>query len=198
MGIHSPIRGTARAVLALILYAAVPYAAITVLRDPQAVGLNLDQTGYSIQGIIDILWRSVLFSPIMAATGFAIGYFRKGDAKRIWVQMASLAVGYAWFLFIINLGDLGGLITSEDALEIGGKKADLRIGIFVTGMIGIVAALKLLRIPIYYGQYKDHREEFLEKYDPNGYVIYRLANDTDEEYEFSERKKRRGKRWGSI
>lgn len=199
MGIHSPARGAIRATWALILYALIPYIAIMVLEDPKAFGLDLDLTGYSIQGISDILWRSVMFSPIMAAAAFAIGYFRKGDAKRIWAQIAALIVGYIWFLFIINFGNLEGLITSGDVLEIEGGKASLKIGVFVTGMIGIVAALKLLRIPIYYCQYKDHREEFLEMYDPNGYVTYRLANDTDEEYEILEKEsRRRRRRWEST
>ena len=198
MGIHSPARGLVRAALALFLYAFIPYAASVCLRDPQAVGIDLDLSGYNMQGVLDLLERSVWFSPIMAALGFATGFFRKGDRNRIWAQAASLIGGYVWFLYLINFGDLGGLITAENALDIEGGKADLSIGIFVTGMIGIVAALKLLRLPIYYCQYRDHREEFLGKYDPKGYDIYVLSNDSDEEYENRTETGRRRRRWASI
>ncbi len=159
-----------------------------LLKDPSAVGWDL--SGFDLSGVQAMLGRSVRFGLVMAAIYFFVGFFCKGDWRRIVPQTAAMVGSYVWFLYLVNFGNL------EDFIGFSVNGSEIRVGVAITWLIGIMALLNLLKIPIYIGQYRDNREEFLKKYDPDGFEVYKINYYSDEDYEQDAREKRRRRRWG--
>ncbi len=187
---HSVFLGIVYAAVAAILYIGVPYGLTVVLKDPSVLGWDLSD--FQLQGVFDMLERGMQFGVVMAVLYFFVGFFRKGDKMRIVAQTVTMIGNYVWFLYLVNFGDL------KDFVGFRMNDSEITVGVFVTWLIGIMALLNLLKIPIFYGQYWDNREEFLKKYDPDGFEIYKISHYSDEEYEADSKEKRRRRRWEST
>lgn len=187
---HSVARGIFYAVFAALLYIGVPYAIDMILKDPSIVGWDLSD--FQLQGVFDMLTRAMRFGIVMAVLYFFVGFFRKGDRMRIVAQTVTMIGNYIWFLYLVNFGNL------EDFVGFGLNGSEIAVGVVVTWLIGVMALLNLLKIPIFYGQYWDNREEFLRKYDPDGFEVYKLSHYSDEDYEADSKEKRRRRRWEST
>ncbi len=173
---HSVPRGILAAVISLLFYLLLPYAITAFIKDPSAFGVDMDTSGIDFSGVEAMMRRAMMLSPVMAALSFVVGFHRRGDKRRIYAQTVRLVASYVGFLFIINFGSLGKVI----GFEAGGSEYDVEA--FFTGVIGVMALLNLLKIPIFYGEYRDNREDFLEKYDPDGYEIFAKGHYDDEDY----------------
>ena len=186
---HSVPRGILAALISLLFYLLLPYAIIAFMKDPSTFGMDLDTSGIDFSGVEAMMRRAMLLSPVMALS-FVVGFHRRGDRRRIYAQVVRLIASYAGFLFIINFGNLGKVI----GFESGGSEYDIEA--FFTGVIGVMALLNLLKIPIFYGEYKDNREDFLEKYDPDGYEIFVKGHYDDDDYGYGGGRRKR--RWAST
>ncbi len=187
---HSILLGILYAALAAIAYIGIPYGLTVLLHDPSSIGINLSDI--KLDGVYAMLRRSMEFGVVMAALYFFVGFFRKGDKMRIVAQTAAMIGSYVWFLYLVNFGNL------EDFIGFKLNQSEVDIGVTVTWLIGVMALLNLLKIPIFYGEYWDNREEFLKKYDPDGFEVYKLSHYSDEDYETDSKEKRRRRRWEST
>jgi len=190
MSKHSVPLGILRAAIAAILYIGIPYGIMTVLKDPSILGWDLSM--FQFQGVYDMLTRSMQFGVVMAVLYFFVGFFRKGDKMRIIAQTVAMIGSYVWFLYLVNFGNLGDFVSFKI------NDSETTVSVFVTWLFGVMALLNLLKIPIFYGQYWDNREEFLKKYDPDGFEKYKLSHYSDEDYEADSKEKRRTRRWEST
>ncbi|MBR4226140.1 MAG: hypothetical protein IKR86_05110 [Candidatus Methanomethylophilaceae archaeon] len=189
-GKHSIFLGLVFAAVAAMLYIGVPYGLKFLLDNPSTMGWDL--SSFQFQGVRAMLDRAMQFGAVMAVLYFFVGFFRKGDKMRIAAQTAAMIGNYIWFLYLVNFGDL------KDFAGFRINDTEVTVGVAVTWLIGVMALLNLLKIPIFYGQYRDNREEFLEKYDPDGFERYKISHYSDEDYEADKREKRRRRRWGST
>ena len=185
---HSVFFGILFAAVAAMAYIGIPYCIAAFLRDPSIAGWDLSD--FQLQGVFDMLGRSMQFGVVMAVLYFFVGFFRKGDKMRIAAQTAAMIGNYVWFLYLVNFGDLGDFV----GFRINGS--EVTAGVVVTWLIGVMALLNLLKIPIFFGQYWDNREEFLQKYDPDGFESYKITHFSDKDYEADAKEKRRRRRWG--
>ncbi|MBO4797438.1 MAG: hypothetical protein J5494_01515 [Candidatus Methanomethylophilaceae archaeon] len=170
---HSIPKGILFAAAALTLYSLIPYALEAILKDPSVIGAESQLSGIDFTGVCGVLERSFRFGFVMCVLYFFAGFYRKGDKTRIYAQTAVMIGSYVWFLYIINFGNLENFA----GFDIG--DAHVTMDIFITGLLGIMILVNLLKIPVYYGQYVDNREEFMETYDPDAYVLYNADSPDD-------------------
>ena len=181
--------GLLAAGISMLFYVLLPYAIKMLIKDPSMFCIDADPSGIDFAGVEAMLDRAMLLSPVMAVMSFIVGFHRRGDKNRIYAQIVRMAVSYVGFLFIINFGSLGKVIGFNS------EGSEFVVEAFFTGVIGVMALLNLLKIPIFYGEYRDNREDFLEKYDPDGYELFVMGHYEDEDYGYGTGRRRR-RRWG--
>ena len=181
--------GLLAAGISMLFYVLLPYAIKMLIKDPSMFGIDADPSGIDFSGVVAMLDRAMLLSPVMAVLSFIVGFHRRGDKNRVYAQIVRMVASYVGFLFIINFGNLGKVIGFDS------DGSEFEVEAFFTGVIGVMALLNLLKIPIFYGEYRDNREDFLAKYDPDGYELFVMGHYEDEDYGYGPDRRRRI-RWG--
>ena len=141
-------RGVGTMIVSFIGYIVVPYLIQWYVYPLLPEGIELD-------GISELLDRWVLGGvPIMIVSLF-VGYF--GIGSRGWLASSIIhsLLRIGWVLYVLNFGDLTGIFAMEDD---GGWQ---RVDVVIYGFMYLMVALRLLKLLIVYGDYRDNRSAYL-------------------------------------
>lgn len=141
-------RGVGTMIVSFIGYIMVPYLI-------QWYVYPLLPEGIELEGISELLDRWVLGGvPIMIVSLF-VGYF--GIGSRGWLASSIIhsLLRIGWVLYVLNFGDLTGIFAMEDD---GGWQ---RVDVVIYGFMYLMVALRLLKLLIVYGDYRDNRSAYL-------------------------------------
>ena len=141
-------RGVGTMIVSFIGYIVIPYII-------QWYVYPLLPEGIELEGISELLDRWVLGGvPIMIVSLF-VGYF--GIGSRGWLASSIIhsLLRIGWVLYVLNFGDLTGIFVMEDD---GGWQ---RVDVVIYGFMYLMVALRLLKLLIVYGDYRDNRSAYL-------------------------------------
>lgn len=141
-------RGVGTMIVSFIGYIVIPYII-------QWYVYPLLPEGIELEGISELLDRWVLGGvPIMIVSLF-VGYF--GIGSRGWLASSIIhsLLRIGWVLYVLNFGDLTGIFAMEDD---GGWQ---RVDVVIYGFMYLMVALRLLKLLIVYGDYRDNRSAYL-------------------------------------
>ena len=145
---YSIARGVGTMIVSFIGYIVVPYLIQWYVYPLLPKGIELD-------GISELLDRWVLGGvPIMIVSLF-VGYF--GIGSRGWLASSIIhsLLRIGWVLYVLNFGDLTGIFAMEDD---GGWQ---RVDVVIYGFMYLMVALRLLKLLVVYGDYRDNRSAYL-------------------------------------
>ena len=141
-------RGVGTMIVSFIGYIVIPYII-------QWYVYPLLPEGIELEGISELLDRWVLGGvPIMIVSLF-VGYF--GIGSRGWLASSIIhsLLRIGWVLYVLNFGDLTGIFAMEDD---GGWQ---RVDVVIYGFMYLMVALRLLKLLVVYGDYRDNRSAYL-------------------------------------
>ena len=92
----------------------------------------------------------------MVVLGFLTWMMPKGSRQRFVMSTIYLAGSIVWLLYVLNFGDLSGLIK----VTYDGQTFEL--GIVLTFMLYLLVLFRALKFLIIYGIYKDERDKYLD------------------------------------
>lgn len=201
--IGSRWRGAARTVLSFIGLIAVPLVLIRIVDDPSYLDTLLGRwidvsdiaeqlEDFDLTAIRGILERALWTAPVMVVLAFPVHFYDKGNKGRMKARMIRSLYGIARYLYIINLGDLAGIIGWSDP----DTDAFVAVDLAITGYLLIRIALSLFDLPMAWAEMKDNRGRFIEEHtDYYGNLVNRTRKELKEiRREHSERWPRRGTR----
>ena len=145
---YSIARGVGTMIVSFIGYIVIPYII-------QWYVYPLLPEGIELEGISELLDRWVLGGvPIMIVSLF-VGYF--GIGSRGWLASSIIhsLLRIGWVLYVLNFGDLTGIFAMEDD---GGWQ---RVDVVIYGFMYLMVALRLLKLLVVYGDYRDNRSAYL-------------------------------------
>lgn len=142
-------RGVGSMIISFIGYIVVPYL-IEWYVFPQV------PEGFELSGFSAILDRWVLAGVPLMILSLFVGYF--GIGSRGWLASSIIhsILGIFWVLYVLNFGDLTGIFSMEDDSQW------MSVDIVIDGFMYLMVALKLLKLLIVYGDYRDNRAAYLE------------------------------------
>lgn len=111
--------------------------------------------GMELDGISKLLDRWLLAGIPLVILSIPRGYY--GVGGRGWLISSVLygIIKIFWILYILNFGDITGLIS------IDGSNGWQRVDIVLNGFMYLMVALRLLKLIIVYGDYRDNRAAYL-------------------------------------
>ena len=92
----------------------------------------------------------------MVVLGFLTWMMPKGSRQRLVMSTIYLAGSIVWLLYVLNFGDLTGLIN----VTYDGQNYEL--GIVLTFILYLMVLFRALKFLIIYGTYKDERDKYLD------------------------------------
>ena len=108
------------------------------------------------ENIVPLLDRWFYAGIPMVVLGAITWMCPKGSRQRLVASSIYLAASIVWFVYVINFGDMSGLIN----VTYDGKTVE--IGIVLTFMLYLIILFRALKILILYGVYKDNRRDYLD------------------------------------
>ncbi len=164
-------RGLLHTVLSAILLIGVPLLIIRIIDDPAfldvLVGRWIDASGavdlleqLDLGTVRTILERAVWSAPAMVVLAFPLHFYDEGNRGRMRFRILRAIVGIARYLYIINLGDLAGIIGWQDP----GTDSFVAVDLLITGYLLVRIVIDLLDIPMAWAELRDNRERFLEEH----------------------------------
>lgn len=196
--IGSRWRGAARTVLSFIGLAVVPVLLIRIIDDPSYLdtlfGRWIDVSAlidrireFDLATIRGMLERALWTAAPMIVLAYPVHYYDEGNKGRMYARMIRSLIGIARYLYIIDLGDLPGIIGWSDP----DTDAFVSIDLAVTGYLLIRIALDLIDLPLAWAEMRDNRARFLEEHTD---YYGNLVNRTRKEIREFRRAKARGER----
>ena len=149
-----PFFATVCAIFTLLLFGVVPYLIVMWIDDPSIIPYNVDFI--DISPLRALFMRSVYFSPILAVLSFLANYYPLSSRYSLTFRILQIVVGIVFLLYVTNLGAIG------DILTLHMNQTSMTIGVVFTTILGLMIALKLMKLIIIYADHKDLRDE-----DPN-------------------------------
>lgn len=149
-----PFFATICAIFTLLLFGIIPYLIVMYIDDPSIIPYNIDFI--DISPLRDLFMRSVYFSPILCVLSFLANYYPLSSRYSLMFRILQIIVGIAFLLYVTNMGMIGEILTLHM------NQTSLTIGVIFTTILGIMIALKLMKLIIIYADHKDLRDE-----DPN-------------------------------
>lgn len=138
-------RGAGGAVLAAIGYIAVPLALIYWVVPMLPSDLILD-------GVIDMLRRCMVAGVPLIVVAFFTRYYGRAHIGRPAFSAAYEALKIAWFLYVINFGDLSGIFGFIS------NGSEVMIDVAVSGLIVLTAVFAVLKVFVVFADYLDNRD----------------------------------------
>lgn len=147
---NKPGKGAISLVIAALIYIAFPLIVIYVL-----VPMEFIQDHLETDAFIDMMWKWLYVGIPLVILAFPKGYYAKGSNGRLLAWVAFTGVSIFWLFYILNFGDLTGLLGIKDG------DTTLKVDIVVTGALYLTVAFKLLKLLIVACDHHDHREGYL-------------------------------------
>lgn len=144
-----------RAVKALIV-GVIAFIAVPMILT--RYGLPLLPDTVSTDGIEAILNRWMVAGIPIIAVSVPAGYFGLGSVIKLVCCFALMILRILWLLYLINFGDLSGLLTLSDG------DTWMSIDVTVTGIMVLTVVLGFLRFLVEAGDHVDNRKAYLSEH----------------------------------
>lgn len=157
-----------RAVMALIL-GMITFVAVPLLIS--SYGFPMIPDTISTDGLQAILERWIIAGIPIIVFSIPAGYYGLGSRVRLGCCGILMILRVFWMLYLINFGDLSGLITITDG------DAWTVVDVTVTGLITLTIVFEFLRFLVDAGDYVDNRRAYLSEHgegDENEIRIVRI------------------------
>lgn len=138
------VRGAVAAIIALVLYVALPLAI-------QDAIIPMIPEGVDAEGIKALLKRWLIAGIPLVIVSFPAKYYGLGTGKRFAFTTVRIVLKIVWMLYTINFGDLNGIVS----VEIDGSMftADL----LVKGFAALLTLPLILKIVVAYCDYSEYK-----------------------------------------
>lgn len=146
------VRGVGAMIISLIGYILIPY-----LIEWHVFPMVPD--GFELSGFSELLDRWVLAGVPLMIVSLFVGHFGIGSRGWLASSIVQSLLGIFWVLYVLNFGDLTGIFSMEDDSQW------MSVDIVIDGFMYLMIALKLLKLLIVYGDYRDNRSAYLEEND---------------------------------
>ena len=146
----STARGVGSLITAFIWFIVVPKLIEYYL-------LPMMPEGFNLEGIEDILDRWILAGIPLLVISLPKGYFGMGGRGWLVSSVLYSILKIFWILYVLNFGDVTGQIYMDDG------SGWIRIDIVLSGFMYLLVALRLLKLLVIYGDYRDNRAAYIEE-----------------------------------
>jgi len=139
------VRGAIAAVIALVLYIALPLILLDALIPKLPEGVEAE-------GIKALLERWLVAGIPLVILSFPAKYYGLGTVKRLAFSVLHTVVKILWLLYVIRFGDLSGIFSVD--VYVGTLNADL----VLKGFVALLILPMVFKIVVAYCDYRDHRD----------------------------------------
>ncbi len=149
--------GIGRGILASVVSAlgmiVVPMVLVTYL--PEVADVSVD-----LSAVTELLNRWMMAGAVLVVLAFPTGYFPKGSRGRIASVVLQFVAWLAWFAYVLNMGDLTGIVT------IVSDGSEVSVDIVLKGIMLMWVVSRALKVLVAFGDHHDNRRGFLEERGP--------------------------------
>lgn len=148
---ESTWRGFEALIVGIITFVAIPLLL-------SSYGLPMIPDTISTDGLQAILDRWILAGIPIILFSIPAGYYGLGSRIRLGCCGILIILRIFWMLYLINFGDLSGIVTITDG------DAWTVVDVTVTGLIALTVVFEFLRFLVDAGDYVDNRKAYLSEH----------------------------------